>query len=217
LLTRQLDAEKSRRYVQTINGQASQLKQIIDDLLDVTRLESGRALDLQASLISLDKLIADALEVFADASIDRCFTFRPAVEKVQVRADPFRLAQVLRNLLSNAVKYSTAGTEVEVALKVQADAVQISVRDEGIGMTPAQLSHMFEKFYRSQQAIQMSTGTGLGLSISKTIIEAHGGRIWVESEVGVGSTFSFVLPLGQEEPQPLLQAEPGDHLDQGHA
>ncbi len=110
-------------------------------------------------------------------------------------ADKFRLGQVLRNLLSNAVKYSPDGGTIFIRCRLIPNYLEVSIQDTGIGMTAAQQAHLFEKFYRADTSNTAIRGTGLGLAISKLIIELHGGKIWVESTPGVGSTFFFTLPL----------------------
>src|SRR5262249_24604943 len=116
-----------------------------------------------------------------------------------VFGDPFRLSQVCKNLLSNAVKYSPNGGTITVRSRLLQGLVEISVQDQGMGMTPDQQKHLFEKFYRADGSNVAISGTGLGLAISKLIIELHEGRIWAESEHGVGTTFSFTLPLMAEK------------------
>jgi signal transduction histidine kinase len=108
------------------------------------------------------------------------------------------VAEVCKNLLSNAIKYSPAGGLITIRARPVPGYLQVSVSDQGIGITPEQQAHLFEKFYRADTSNTGTSGTGLGLTICKLIVELHGGRIWVDSEYGVGSTFHFTLPLGEE-------------------
>jgi signal transduction histidine kinase len=115
-----------------------------------------------------------------------------------VDADPLRLEQVVTNLVDNAIKYSPDGGAVEVRLtKAPDDALVVSVSDHGLGIAPEHLPHLFERFYRAESGSRTIKGVGLGLYICRSLIEAHGGAMWVESHVGVGSTFSFGLPASR--------------------
>jgi signal transduction histidine kinase len=111
-----------------------------------------------------------------------------------VLADPDRLERILMNLLTNALKYSAPGTPVTVALARRDGQVVTAVSDQGPGIPPDELPHLFERYYRARETRERKEGLGLGLYITKGLVEAHGGRLWVESQVGKGSTFSFSLP-----------------------
>jgi len=114
----------------------------------------------------------------------------------QVMADPMRIEQVLGNLLSNALRYTPPGGSVTVRVLASEEEAHVVVQDTGEGIPAADLPHIFERFYRADRSRSRSTGgRGLGLSIVRQVVEAHGGRVWVESQVGVGSTFGFSLPL----------------------
>jgi PAS domain S-box-containing protein len=199
LLTRDVGPERMARYLGMINDQAVQLKHILDDLLDLSRLEAGRGLDLTLAAVEMEGVVEEVVETFADTNPSHQFEVSGLAAAPPVCGDRFRLSQVVRNLVSNAVKYSPEGG----AIAVQAETapgrlLQISVQDEGIGMTPEQQTHVFEKFYRAGPVATDISGTGLGLAISRLIVEQHGGRVWVESEPGAGSTFSFTVPLDEE-------------------
>lgn len=210
LLHRALEPERQRRYLQIINTQSSQISQIIDELLDISRLEAGRGLDIKPEPFDLRTLINEVVETFTDAFpghryVVDCASFPP------VKGDPFRLAQVLRNLLSNATKYSPQGGLVTIQCRTQGGFLLVNVEDEGIGMTPEQQQHLFEKFYRADSSNTSIGGTGLGLTISKLIVELHGGMIWAESEYGVGSRFNFTVPLAQGVDEAARQ--PGEPVE----
>ena len=108
-------------------------------------------------------------------------------------ADEARLQQVLSNLVENAVKFTPTGGEVHIGVESRDGWLEVSVADPGIGMTPDELSHVFERFYKANRSFNQG-GTGLGLAIAKYIVQSHGGRIWAESRVGEGSTFTFTIP-----------------------
>jgi signal transduction histidine kinase len=128
---------------------------------------------------------------------DLSLTLEVPAQTLVVKADWDRLTQVLTNLVANAIAYTEMGG-VTVSLKELPDAVEVSVQDTGIGITPDDLQHIFERFYRADHdVVQANRGTGLGLAIVKSYIEMHGGRIWVSSKYGEGSTFTFILPRGQ--------------------
>jgi PAS domain S-box-containing protein len=209
LLTRQLDADRQRRYLTLINEQSTHLGTIIDDLLDISRLEARRRLTLMLEPTSIRDLVDKAVMPFAEATPPRTIQVQHADTLPTVVCDSFRVLQVLKNLLSNAVKYSAPGTPISVVTRWNQSHVEVSVADRGIGMTPEQQAHLFEKFYRADASNTTASGTGLGLAISKLIVELHGGTIWAESQHGVGTTFHFSLPLAvapQDEPAKLPSA-----------
>ncbi|XXF77533.1 PAS domain-containing protein [Myxococcaceae bacterium GXIMD 01537] len=171
------------------------LTALINDLLDASRIEAGR-LALHPEPTRLDGLVEHVIHGMKDVRDGRDIRFHHPAEAVQVRCDPFRLEQVIANLLENALKYSPAGGTVHVELQVRGDVAVLSVRDEGIGIPPDEQKLLFERFFRARNASSRSFGgLGLGLYISRDIVERHGGRIWVESEVDHGSTFFVALPL----------------------
>jgi signal transduction histidine kinase len=116
----------------------------------------------------------------------------------EINLDPLRIAQVFNNLIGNAIKFTPANGVITVSAHLQKDktAIEVCVKDTGIGIAPEDLPRLFQKFYRAGKGPTEIAGTGLGLSIAKEIIELHGGKIWAESEKGQGAQFSFTLPLG---------------------
>jgi signal transduction histidine kinase len=117
-----------------------------------------------------------------------------------VWGDPDKVEQILTNLVGNAIKYSPGGGEVLVTVDQDGDSVQVSVRDQGIGMSPRDMGQLFEKFYRvDREEVRRAGGTGLGLYITKRLVEMHGGRLWAESWPGVGSVFRCTLPTTSDE------------------
>jgi PAS domain S-box-containing protein len=192
ILSRRPSPEKEQEALRHINTSAQRLARLIDDLLTVSRIESGRA-ELRAVPIDLGEIVGEMVAEFAQrrhVDVDRDPDLPP------VLADRDMLVQILTNLLSNAAKYSPPGTPVRLAATREGDLANIAVSDEGVGMSEAEKSHLFERFFRAQRAeVQNAGGTGLGLYITKSLVELHGGHMWVESELGVGSTFGFFLPL----------------------
>ena len=195
LMTRDLDETRRKSFLRTINEQSTELGQIIDDLLDISRLQAGRTLEIKHEPVDMGSLVAEMTQPFITTSPRHHFEFDSLMGSPAVLGDQFRLGQVVRNLLSNAVKYSPAGGAITVRGRIEQGSLEVTVQDEGIGMTPQQQAHLFEKFYRADPGSSAIGGTGLGLTICKLIVEEHGGRMWAESEAGVGSKFIFTVPL----------------------
>ena len=183
---------RQRRSVETIVTAARRMNAMIQDLVDSARLESGQ-LRLERQPLDLEAFVADLL----GRSREVLETGRVKVDIAKglppVSADPNRLERILTNLLSNALKYSPPETDVLLTGQRTDDQVTVSVSDRGAGIPGDDLPHLFDRFYRVRRA-KRAEGLGLGLYITRMLVEAHGGRIWVESEVGKGSTFSFTLP-----------------------
>jgi len=199
LLTRQLAEERRESFLTLINKQAGHLAQVIDDLLDVSRLEAGRGMEISREPIRIADVANETLLPFIEANPTHQFRVEGLREAPLIFGDPFRLAQVGKNLISNAIKYSPEGGTITIRGREAEGTLEISVRDEGMGMTPEQQEHMFEKFYRANASDTAIGGTGLGLAIAKKIVELHGGSIRVESEVGIGTVVYLNLPLTESE------------------
>jgi PAS domain S-box-containing protein len=178
--------------VTTIIEQTQRMERLIDDLRELVRLETGH-LDLRRAPAQLDHLAQAAIERMRlqAPGHDLRMVILDSPQEIWVDAD--RIAQVLDNLLGNAVKYSPEGGVITATITQPADAVQISITDQGLGIAPDAIPHLFERFYRAT-ARDVTGGLGLGLYIARTVVTAHGGQIWVESTLGVGSTFAFTLP-----------------------
>lgn len=188
------DAARQRRFAAAIQKQSAHLQKIIDNMLDLARLEAGRGLEIVPEPLDLAALVEDVVQPFADVEQRHRFDLKEVQSTQPVKGDPLRLAQVLHNLISNAVKYSPQGGPVIIRSANDEGRVTISVEDRGIGMTPEQQAHLFEKFYRADSSSRAPRGSGLGLAICRLVVEGHGGRIWARSEPGVGSTFTFSIP-----------------------
>jgi PAS domain S-box-containing protein len=200
MLERDFDADSRRRYLEIVFAETKRLGKLIDDFLDLQRLEAG-ALGHHFEPVALIPLIEEAVEMFARTSDAHRYTTQLPADLPRVRADADRLRQTLRNLISNATKYSPDGGAVTVSAEVCETGVRVAVRDEGIGMDAETQSKLFTRFYRADStATRRIGGTGLGLALVKEIVEAHGGEVGVESEPGAGSVFHFTLPLADEAP-----------------
>ena len=181
----------TRKTAESIYTAARRMNRMIQDLVDSARLESGQLrlepipLDVASFTTDLRDRLSHAMDV---ERIEVLIEDLPPT----VRADPDRLERILTNLLSNALKYSRGA--VEVGVEAMGDEARIFVRDHGRGIAPDEVPHLFERGYRTRAA-QQKEGLGLGLYITKMLVEGHGGRIWAESEVGKGTTFSFTLPI----------------------
>ncbi|MDD5155959.1 MAG: ATP-binding protein [Candidatus Omnitrophica bacterium] len=191
------DKHNAKDFINIIYQDAERLSQLINDLLDLSRIESGK---MKMNVVELDpvSVIKRAMTVIDNQakvkSIALKLDFAP--ELPDIKADETRLSQVLINLLDNAIKYTPENGSVTISAAVSADALQIDVSDTGIGISDKDLPRIFERFYRVDKARSRELGgTGLGLSIVKHIVQAHGGQVWVKSEPGLGSTFSFTIPL----------------------
>lgn len=195
-----------RKAFEVIDRQADKLARQLDDLLDAAHVESG-ALILNRREFELGEVLSDTRSMF-DGISDKHRIEIEAAASLRIIGDPLRLGQVMTNLLSNAVKYSPNGGCVTVRVRRERGEALVSVRDEGIGIDGEQLARLFEPFRRGKRVRGLEIpGVGLGLSTSRRIVEAHGGRIEVESELGRGSTFTVRLPLlvGTPKPQELVR------------
>jgi len=175
---------------------------LINDLLNVTRIEEGRYL-YKPTLVNFENLIQTAMESFKEKIKTRKinFKFEKPKEKIpKIKVDIEKMQLVIQNLLDNAIRYTLEGGKITVSLKYKEKELKFSIQDTGIGISKEQQKRIFTKFFRTVNAVKMETeGSGLGLFIAKNIIDAHGGKIWFESEKGKGSTFSFSLPFKKEK------------------
>ncbi|MFW6115864.1 MAG: ATP-binding protein [Chloroflexota bacterium] len=188
------DPRTRQESLEVILEESDRLNHLIDNLLDASRLEAGKLpLELEpTALDTLAKRAAERLRTQTDVH-DIQVDFPP--DFPVVRGDPTRLEQVLNNLLSNAIKYSPEGGRIDVKGRSTTDEVIVTVADQGMGIPFEEQPHIFESFFRGSREYQQQTsGAGLGLYLAQAIVEAHGGRIWVESDPGEGAAFSFALP-----------------------
>jgi signal transduction histidine kinase len=174
--------------------QAKKMISLINGFLNISRLESGK-LEIDKQFFNLTALIQEELEEIRLSATVHSFVFEPA-DAMPVFADREKIGSVVSNLLSNAVKYSPKGKIITVKCVVSDNEVQVQVQDEGMGISTQDLPHIFDRYYRAETVHgQHIAGFGVGLYLSAEIIQRHEGRIWAESTKGVGSVFSFTLPL----------------------
>jgi two-component system phosphate regulon sensor histidine kinase PhoR len=189
------DPDAGPRFLGRISAEVDALTQMAQELLDLSRIESGQVELLLAPLApkSLVNSAADRMRMQAERAGLK-LSIKCGDDLPNIRADKSRLEQVLVNLIHNAVKFTKPGGEITLAAESTISGVRFAVRDSGVGIPAESLTRIFERFYRVDKS-RTGSGTGLGLSISKHIIEAHGGKIWAESDERHGSIFYFVIPL----------------------
>jgi two-component system sensor histidine kinase KdpD len=201
-----LDAGTRRDLLETLHEEADRLNRLVQNLLEMTRLESG-AMQLHTEWHSVEELVGAALGRFGKALARRPVTTRVPPELPLVPMDDVLIEQVLINLLDNALKYTPAESPIEVSAEDGGGAVLIEVADRGPGLPPGEERRIFEKFHRTEAAPTVR-GAGLGLAICRGIVQAHGGRIWAENRPGGGVTVRFTLPV-KEAPPILTENDAG--------
>ncbi len=196
LLTRgDLSPEDKNKYLTYINKQAVKLALIVNDLLDVARIESGQGFVINKKICDMKKCIEEVIPHFTGISSIHKIRTAFTDKNILCLADSDKIGQILKNLVSNSIKYSPQGGEIHISAEIKGDFCQISVRDQGIGMTPEQIEKVFSKFYRADASDSAPEGTGLGMTIVKYLVEAHGGRVRIESEYGAWTEAAFTIPL----------------------
>lgn len=223
-------SDKQKKYIKDICSSGKHLLRLINDILDLSRVEAGK-MELELKEFYLPEIIDNCLVMFREKTMKHGIKITADIEEGtgNITADEIMLKQILLNLLSNAVKFTPDGGEVSVQAKsvgswesevgnserkrvytelrthnpgLSADLIEISVADTGIGISPEEQRLLFQPFQQIESVYtKKHEGTGLGLTLSKKMIELHGGCIWVESEAGKGSRFSFVIPIRQPQPQ----------------
>jgi signal transduction histidine kinase len=195
LLRVDVPEEQRRRVVQIIHNETTRLSDMTSAFLDLARLESGR-MQFRVQVFDLRSLLEECASMMrgkaAESDLQLILDVPDGLP--MIKADRDKIKQVIFNLLSNAIKYNRPGSEITIRAAAVKDRFTLSVSDTGLGIHPADLTHLFEKFYRVQSTEQVAPGTGLGLAICKRIVEAHGGQIEVQSELGKGTTFIVSLP-----------------------
>jgi two-component system sensor histidine kinase KdpD len=191
---RKLSREEKREFLEIIDQESDRLRGLIEDLLDMSKIEAG-VLQLDRQAVPVAKLVAEAIKPVASRAPEHRFVASVPADLL-ADADPRRIRQVLHNLLENAVKYSPDGGTIQVQSHREDGQVVLSVRDQGVGIARQDLAQVFDRFHRVDTDLGRRVGgSGLGLAICRGIVDAHGGRIWAESEPGAGSVFSFTLPV----------------------
>jgi signal transduction histidine kinase len=192
--------EKQTEYLGDILESGRHLLSLINDILDLAKIEAGR-MELEATDFDLPGGIENALVLVRERAGRRGITLGREIDERlgAIRADERKVKQVLLNLLSNALKFTPEGGRIDVRAGLQDGVAEVSVSDTGVGIAPEDQEAVFEEFRQVGTASKKVEGTGLGLALSRKFIELHGGRIWVKSQVGVGSTFTFTLPVHRGE------------------
>lgn len=196
ILTRELSPERSRKYVEIIYNESHRLTKLINDFLDIQRMESGRQ-EFSKSDVPLSNLLKKVLSLFQDiGNRHRIVCHGNLEDSVSVCCDADKIIQVISNLLSNAVKYSPQGGDIVINAQKCESMLKISIKDTGLGIPEEVMDKLFTKFFRVDNDDRREIGgTGLGLAICREIVQAHDGSIWAESTYGKGSTFYFTIPL----------------------
>jgi len=189
------DSKVSNRFLTQMDEEIDNLIQIVTEILELSKIESGKV-PLEKKLCTISDIVGRPVERMRmqaeRAGITLDSTLSDDLPEIEV--DKVRIQQVFVNLIHNAIKFTSPGGTIKVGAVQKDQAVHFSIADTGIGIPPSDLKRIFERFYKTDPS-RSSSGTGLGLSISKHIVEAHGGNLWVESTLGLGSTFTFSIPI----------------------
>jgi signal transduction histidine kinase len=191
---------KQEEYLKDIHASGQHLLSLINDILDLSKIEAGR-MELELSDFNLPATLDNALTLVRERAGRRGIALHMTIDErvEQFRADERKIRQVVLNLLSNAIKFTPEGGRIDVRAIPRDGIVEVSVSDTGVGIAPEDQEAIFEEFRQVGTAAKKVEGTGLGLALSRKFVELHGGRIWVRSQVGVGSTFTFTIPVRRGE------------------
>ena len=202
-------SDQAQRMVDIATSNTERLVRLINDILDIERLGSGDV-PLEKRICESVSLMDQAVETVSEMASTAEVTISIAVDPLEFEADPDRIVQVVTNLLSNAIKFSEAHSTIDLTLGKTDDAVLIQAKDIGRGIPEDKITTIFERFQQVDASDSREKGgSGLGLSIAESIVKQHGGSIWVESELGSGSVFSFTIPLGATRTPERTQPSPG--------
>jgi signal transduction histidine kinase len=192
--------EKQDEYLKDIYASGTHLLSLINDILDLSKIEAGR-MELELTDFDLPTALENALMLVRERAGRRGIALQMNVDERlgEVRADERKIRQIVLNLLSNAIKFTPEGGRIEVAAVPKDGLVEVSVSDTGVGIAPEDQEAVFEEFRQVGTAAKKVEGTGLGLTLCRKFIELHGGKIWVKSELGAGSTFTFTIPVRHGE------------------
>ena len=196
----EMPQEIRTEFMNDLNHEIDRLTAIVTDLLTLTRMD-GKKLELHPESLDLSELAAESVRLLQPTAAKRHQALLTRIQPgVMIRGDRSKLGQVIYNLTENALKYTADNGRIAVTLMQKNKSAVLSVQDNGVGIPPEDLPHIFDRFYRVDKARSRETGgTGLGLSIVRQLVELHGGRVTVDSEFGHGSTFTVELPLQQKE------------------
>jgi signal transduction histidine kinase len=198
-LSIRITPEQQHEYLGYILDRSTALEQITNDLLDVGRAETGRKLILERTPCEMITLVHEIVNHHRRESPIHSFVVDCPEACLKLNVDRNKIHRVFDNLLSNAVKYSPKGGTIRIKGEMNSQKLVVTIKDEGVGMTPEQINQAFNKFYRADTSNTAVRGLGLGLTICKTIIEAHGGIIWIDSHPGEGTAFHFSLPIDRPD------------------
>jgi signal transduction histidine kinase len=213
-----LIGDMQRKFLQRIKANIERMSSMLNDLIGVTAIDAGQ-LEIRPTIVDMSEIIEDTI-ISARAQIEEkelTLELNLPEQMPPVEADADCAHQIMANLLGNATKCSPVGSTIEVAAQVydedagnpeETHYLKISIRDSGGGIAPEDQERVFDRFYRAESPLINGLGeTGVGLAIVKSLVEAHGGRVWVDSEMGVGSTFSFLLPMSQGFDDPWSEVD----------
>ena len=188
--------EKQEEYLKDIYASGTHLLSLINDILDLSKIEAGR-MELELTDFHLPTAIDNALMLVRERAGRRSIALHTSIDHRfgHIQADERKVRQVVLNLLSNAIKFTPEGGRIEVGAQPKDRFIEVSVSDTGVGIAPEDQEAVFEEFRQVGAAAKKVEGTGLGLALCRKFVELHGGRIWVTSEIGVGSTFTFTIPV----------------------
>jgi len=190
-------SDQQQHFLGVVRSNVDRMADLVSDLLDISRIEAGRLM-LSFEAVDVAQVVYEVSESVAETVKQRGLTLQIDVSPglPQIRADRNRVIQALLNFVSNAYRYTPAGGTIRVSAHAVSDMVQVDVTDTGIGIPQEEQKRIFERYYRvDHPTVRQQAGTGLGLPIAKSLIEMHGGKLWLRSKVDQGSTFSFTLPI----------------------
>jgi signal transduction histidine kinase len=192
--------EKQEEYLKDIHASGTHLLSLINDILDLSKIEAGR-MELELTDFDLPTALDNALTLVRERAGRRSIALHTSIDNRlgQIQADERKIRQVVLNLLSNAIKFTPEGGRIEVVAALRDGSVEVSVSDTGVGIAPEDQEKVFEEFRQVGTADKKAEGTGLGLTLCRKFIELHGGKIWVKSQLGAGSTFTFTIPIRRGE------------------
>ena len=201
-------SEKQEEYLNDIHASGSHLLRLINDILDFSKIEAGR-MDLELESFDLSTAIDNATALIKERAMRHQITLQRDGDDAigEIVADELKVKQILVNLLNNAVKFTPDDGQITIQSRMVDGVIEIAIKDSGIGISVEDTNRIFESFRQAKEdtaGLRKQEGTGLGLSLSKRMVELHGGTMWVESEVGVGSNFFFTLPASRDTWQSLL-------------
>ena len=190
--------DKQAEYVRDITESGRHLLSLINEILDLSKIEAGR-MELDVAEFDLAATVDNTLSLVRERAQRRGIALKSTLDGslTTLHADERKVKQVLLNLLSNALKFTPEGGAIDVLVSTTDKEVEVAVKDTGVGIAPDEQDSVFEEFRQVGSAAKKIEGTGLGLAISRKFVELHGGKIWVTSQLGTGSTFTFTLPRRQ--------------------